>query len=185
MAEDGGRMTDDQWAGREPVVDPLSSVVQPPPSVVRAPSFVLRADHVVGGGAIAAALAVLAVSGDLPFGTLAFPGSGMMPKLLCGLMIVLGAMLFARAGTSAPFSEIGWRDLPHGVRVLAITAAAVAFYTTLGFIVAMALLLFALTVLERRNLLAAALYSVGVSLGTYALFVFLLKSPLDQGIFGF
>ena len=95
----------------------------------------LRADHVAGSAAIAAALAVLAVSGDLPFGTLAFPGAGMMPKLICALMILLGATLMARGGASAPFSDIGWSDLPHAVRVLAITAAAVALYTTLGFIV--------------------------------------------------
>ena len=110
----------------------------------------LRADHVAGGAAIAAAVAVLAVSGDLPFGTLTFPGAGMMPKLICVLMILFGiAMLFAaQAGASAPFSEIAWSDLPHAVRVLAITAAAVALYTTLGFIVTMSLMLFALIAFE-------------------------------------
>ena len=145
----------------------------------------LRADHVAGGAAIAAALAVLAVSGDLPFGTLAFPGAGMMPKLVCALMIVLGAILVARGGTTAPFSEIDWSDLPHAIRVLAITAAAVALYTTLGFIVTMSLMLFALIALEGRNLLAAAAYSIGISLMTYGLFTVILKSPLEQGILGF
>ena len=145
----------------------------------------LRADHVAGGAAIAAAVAVLAVSGDLPFGTLAFPGAGMMPKLVCALMILFGAILVARGGASAPFSDIGWSDLPHAARVLAITAAAVALYTTLGFIVTMSLLLFALIAFEGRNLLAAAAYSVGVSLLTYALFTLVLKSPLEQGILGF
>ena len=145
----------------------------------------LRADHVAGGAAIVAALAVLAVSGDLPFGTLAFPGAGMMPKLVCALMIVLGAILVARAGMTAPFSEIDWSDLPHAVRVLAITAAAVALYTTLGFIMAMSLMLFALIALEGRNLIAAAVYSVGISLMTYELFTVILKSPLEQGILGF
>ncbi|HMA70248.1 MAG TPA: tripartite tricarboxylate transporter TctB family protein [Xanthobacteraceae bacterium] len=145
----------------------------------------LRADHVAGGAAIAAALAVLAVSGDLPFGTLAFPGAGMMPKLVCALMIVLGAILVARGGTTAPFSEIDWSDLPHAIRVLAITAAAVALYTTLGFIVTMSLMLFALIALEGRNLLAAAAYSIGISLMTYGLFTVILKSPLEQGVLGF
>jgi hypothetical protein len=144
-----------------------------------------RADQVAGGAAIAAALAVLAVSGDLPFGTLAFPGAGMMPKLVCALMILFGAILVARGGASAPFSDIGWSDLPHGVRVLAITAAAVALYTTLGFIITMALMLFALIAFEGRNLLAAAVYSIGVSLLTYGLFTLVLKSPLEQGILGF
>jgi len=145
----------------------------------------LRADHVAGGAAIAAALAVLAMSGDLPFGTLAFPGAGMMPKLVCALMILFGAMLLLRGGASAPFSEIAWGDLPHAVRVLAITAMAVALYTTLGFIITMALMLFALIAFEGRNLIVAAVYSLSVSLVTYALFTIVLKSPLEQGILGF
>jgi hypothetical protein len=145
----------------------------------------LRADHIAGGVAIAAALAVLAASGDLPFGTLAFPGAGMMPKLVCALMIVLGAILLARGGASMPFSEISWNELPHAVRVLAITAAAVALYTTLGFILTMSLMLFALIAFEGRNLVAAAAYSLGISVATYALFTIVLKSPLEQGILGF
>ena len=148
-------------------------------------SSVIRAAHVAGGAAIAAALAVLAVSGDLPFGTLAFPGAGMMPKLVCALMVLLGAILLVRGGASVPFSEVVWSDLPHAIRVLAITAAAVALYTTLGFIVTMSLMLFTLIAFEGRNLAAAAAYSVGVSLLTYGLFTLVLKSPLEQGILGF
>ena len=145
----------------------------------------IRADHIAGGAAIAAALAVLAVSSDLPFGTLAFPGAGMMPKLACTVMILFGAILLLRGGASVPFSDIGWSDLPHAVRVLAITAAAVALYTTLGFIVTMSLMLFALIAFEGRNLVAAAVYSVGISLLTYGLFATVLKQPLEQGILGF
>ena len=145
----------------------------------------LRTDHIAGAAAIAAALAILSVSGDLPFGTLAFPGAGMMPKLVCGLMILFGVILVARGGAGEPFAVIGWSDLPHAVRVLAVTAAAVALYTTLGFIVTMSLMLFALIAFEDRNLLAAAVYSVGVSLLTYGLFTLVLKSPLEQGILGF
>ena len=147
--------------------------------------MILRADHVAGSAAIVAAVAVLAASGDLPFGTLAFPGAGMMPKLACALIIVFGTTLLARGRASAPFSEVGWRDLPHAVRVLAITAAAVALYTTLGFIITMSLMLFALIALEGRNLWAAAAYSIGVSLLTYGLFTLMLKTPLEQGILGF
>jgi len=145
----------------------------------------LRVDHVAGGAAIAAALAVLAASGDLPFGTLAFPGAGMMPKLVCSLMIVFGVILLVRGGASAPFSKADWDDLPHAVRVLGITAAAVSVYTTLGFIVTMSLMLFALIALEGRNLVVAAVYSFGISLLTYGLFTTVLKQPLEQGIMGF
>ncbi len=144
----------------------------------------LRSDQIAGGAAFAAALAVLAASGDLPFGTLSFPGAGMLPKLVCGGMILFGAILILRGGASAPFSEIAWRDLPHAMRVLAITAPAVALYTTLGFIVTMSLMLFALVACERKNLVAAAGFSLGVSLFTYGLFAIVLKTPLEQGIFG-
>jgi hypothetical protein len=145
----------------------------------------LRSDQIAGGAAIVAALAVLAASGDLPFGTLSFPGAGMLPKLICGLMILFAAILILRGGASPPFSAIAWSDLPHAIRVLAITAIAVALYTTLGFIVTMSLMLFALIACERRNLFAAAAYSLGVSLFTYGLFDIALKTPLEQGIFGF
>jgi len=145
----------------------------------------LHADHVAGGAAIAAAVAVLAVSGDLPFGTLTFPGAGMMPKLICALMILFGVMLIARAGTSPPLATISWSDLPHAVRVFAITAVAVALYATLGFLVTMSLMLFVLIALEGRNLLVAAAFSLGVTLSTYALFTVALKTPLEQGVLGF
>jgi hypothetical protein len=145
----------------------------------------LRTDHVSGGAAIVAALGVLVMSGDLPFGTPAFPGAGMMPKLVCGLMILFGAMLVLRGGASEPFAAAGWSDLPHAVRVFGVTAVAVALYTTLGFIATMSLMLFVLIAWEGRNLAAAAAYSVGVSLLTYGLFTIVLKQPLQQGILGF
>ena len=147
--------------------------------------MVLRSDQIAGGAAIAAAIAVLAASGDLPFGTLSFPGAGMLPKLICGAMIVFGALLIVRGGTSPPFSDIPWGDLPHAARVLAITAPAVALYTTLGFILTMSLMLFALAACEGKNLLAAAAFSLGVSLFTYGLFAIVLQTPLEHGIFGF
>ena len=145
----------------------------------------LRADHVAGGAAIVTAIAVLAVSGDLPVGTLSFPGAGMMPKLICALMILFGVMLIVRAGTSPPLAEISWSDLPHAARVFAITAVAVALYTTLGFIITMSAMLFVLVALEGRNLLVAAAFSLGVTLSTYALFTVALKTPLEQGVLGF
>jgi hypothetical protein len=113
------------------------------------------------------------------------PGSGMMPKLVCSLMMFFGLVLVLRAGESRTFAEIGWSDLRHAAAVLAITVLATALYSTLGFLIAMSLLLFALLAFERRNLFAAALYSVGVSVATYALFTLVLKSPLEQGLLWF
>jgi hypothetical protein len=70
--------------------------------------------------------------------------------------------------------------------VVAITAAAVALFERLGFVTTNVLLIFALlVVIERRRLLPAAAYSIGVVAITYALFVFALKTPLQTGPLGF
>ncbi len=57
----------------------------------------LRRDHVAGGAVVVAGLAVLAVSGDYPFGTLASPGAGMLPVLIVVLILVFAAAIFLRA----------------------------------------------------------------------------------------
>ena len=146
----------------------------------------LRTDHVAGSVFVALGIVVLALSGDLPMGTLSFPGAGMMPKLVAGLMILFGLLLVARAGESEPLASLPWGDLPHAARVVAITAVAIALYQPLGFIVTMTLLLFTLTFgAERRPVLAAAAFSAGVVALTYLLFAVVLKTPLEPGVLGF
>jgi len=132
-----------------------------------------------------AGLVVLAFSGDLPLGSLSFPGAGMWPKLICVVMIVLGALICVRAADSKPLAEIDWSDLPHAAIVTAATAAAVALYQPLGFILSITLLLAGLVWFERRKPLAAALYGVGISVAVYALFTVVLKTPLERGLLGF
>jgi hypothetical protein len=146
----------------------------------------LRSDHVAGGAFIAFGIIAFALSGDLPFGRLSAPGAGMMPKLLIGLMIVLGVVLMAGATASEPFAEIEWSDGGHALMLVIITGAAAALYRPLGFIVTMSLLVFTLLVaVERRNVLAAAAYSIGLTLFAWWLFGKALKAPLERGILGF
>lgn len=148
--------------------------------------MVLRSDHIAGGVFVGFGLVVLALSGDLPVGTLSFPGAGMMPKLLAVLLIVFGLLIVLRADESAPLATIRWTDLPHAARIVAITAAAIALYQTLGFVLTMALLLFALSFgAERRHPLAAAGFAIGAVALTYLLFDVLLKTPLEPGVLGF
>lgn len=110
----------------------------------------------------------------------------MMPKLLTGLMMLFAALLFVGAARSREFAAIDWSDRSHAAQVVLITAGAVAAYRPFGFLVAMALLIFALlVVVERRNALAAAVYSVGLTLFAYWLFGKALKSPLERGILWF
>lgn len=145
----------------------------------------LRADHVAGAAAVAAGAIVLSLSGDLPLGSLSFPGAGMWPKLLCGALILFGLALAIRPQNGEPVAAIDWGDLAHAARVMALTATAVALYARLGFILSMGLLLASLVALERRSIVSAALYGAGVSVATYALFSFVLKSPLERGLLGF
>ena len=148
--------------------------------------MILHRDHIAGGLFVVAAIAVLAVSGDLPIGSMAMPGAGMMPKLVLGLMIAFGLILMARARESPPVATVPWTDLPHAIQVVVLTAIAVALYTLLGFIITVSLLLFSLLlVVERRSFLPAATFSIGVTVFAYFLFSTLLRSPLPHGLLGF
>ena len=146
---------------------------------------VLRADHVGGALFVLGGLLVYALSGDLPFGSLSFPGAGFMPLIIATLMIVLGVLLALGARDSAPFAEIDWSDLPHAVMVGGITAVAIALYTVLGFVIVVPLMMFALLVIvERKGIIAAAVYSGGITLMTWWVFS-ALKAQLPIGPFGF
>jgi hypothetical protein len=129
---------------------------------------------------------VFAISGDLPFGRLSAPGAGMMPKLAAALMMLFAVLIVVAGAQSAALATIDWSDRNHAALVLLITALAVGAYRPLGFLITMALLVFALLVLvERRNALIAAGYSIGLTLFAYWLFGKALKSPLERGLLWF
>ena len=110
----------------------------------------------------------------------------MMPKLMTGLMMLFAGLTLIAAKESPPLSSIDWSDKAHAALVMGITAAAVLAYRPLGFLVTMASLVFALLVIvERRRLLIAAAYSIGLTLAAYWLFGKALKSPLERGVLWF
>jgi hypothetical protein len=146
----------------------------------------LRADHVAGAAFVAFGLLIIAASGDLPMGSLSFPASGFMPKILAGLMIVFGGALIVRAGETPPLATIDASDLKHAGPVVIITALATASYEWLGFVLTFVLMMLAILVLtERRNVVRAVLYSVATTGLTYVVFVYGLKAPLPTGPLGF
>src|SRR6266700_30218 len=116
--------------------------------------MMLRSDHIAGGAFVVFGVIVFVLSGDLPLGSMGMPGA---------VMIAFGLILMLRAGESPPFVGIKWDDLPHAVRVVAVTAAAIVFYEMAGFIITMTLLMLALlAIVERRPLPHAVAFSVGV-----------------------
>jgi hypothetical protein len=143
--------------------------------------MILRSDHVAGAGFVAFGALVIALSADLPTGQLSMPGSGFLPKIVAVLTIVFGLALIARAQESAPFAEVSWSDGKHALMVTAITAAAIALYTRLGFLITMTAMMIALlVVIERRRPLYASGYSVAIVVFTYVCFVYGLKTPLPD-----
>lgn len=150
----------------------------------------MKTDHVAGAAFLALGIVVFSISGDLPFGTLSAPGAGMMPKVLTALMMLFAALILLTArrsdSESPPLAAVDWSDRGHAALVVLITGIAVAGYRTLGFVIAMAGLVFALLVIvERRNALIAAAHSIGLTLFAYWLFGTALKSPLERGLLWF
>jgi hypothetical protein len=149
--------------------------------------MVLRADHVSGAAFVLLGVAVIALSGDLPTGSLSMPGSGFLPKIIATLSIVFGAALALRASAeSPPFAEISWADGRHAALVTAVGAVGIGLYTVLGFIVTMVLMMLTLLIVsERRNPVRAAAYSVLVVVVTFVTFEYLLKTPLPEWSLGY
>jgi hypothetical protein len=141
--------------------------------------MILRRDHIAGGAFIAAGALLFVLSDDLPFGSLASPGAGMLPKLVIALMIAFGVSLVVRAAESPPFATLDWSDFGHAATVIGVSAAAIALYTAIGFVLSISLLMFVLLyVVERRGLVRSVTVSASVTVAAYFLFNTLLKSPL-------
>ena len=148
--------------------------------------MILRADHVAGATFVGIGLLIFALSGDLPAGRLAMPGSGFLPKIIAALLILFGAALVLRAQESEAFNAIDWGDLPHALQVIAIAAAGIALYTIAGFLLALFLMIGALLIIiERRNPLRAVIYAASVVIVTFVGFEYLLKTPMPNGPWGF
>ena len=110
----------------------------------------------------------------------------MMPKLMTALMMLFAALVCIAGKQSAELAAIDWSDRGHAALLLLIAAIAVSLYQRLGFLITMSALVFALlVVVERRNALIAAAYSVGLTFFAYWLFGKALKSPLERGVLWF
>jgi len=85
------------------------------------------------------------------------------------------------AAASQPFASIEWSDGSHALMVVVIAGIAVTFYQTLGFILTMTLLVFTLLiVVERKPVLNAAAYSIGLTMIAWWVFGKALKAaPKD------
>jgi hypothetical protein len=147
------------------------------------PTMNIRADTIAGGFFVALGLVVLILGWDLPFGRITAPGAGMLPKLLASMMIAFGAIIAVMGAHGEKLRDVPFSDFNHAGLVVVIAAVATFLYSRLGFLITMPLLVFSLlAVVERRNLVMAAVFSVGLTLFAYWLFAIVLKAPLERGI---
>jgi len=144
----------------------------------------IRADHIAGGFFVALGIVVFILGWDLPFGRITSPGAGMLPKVLAGLMIAFGLLVAVSSTMTERFDEIPWSDFGHAALVIVIAALATFLYSRIGFLLTMPLLVFALlVVVERRNLVMAAVFSISLTLFAYWLFAIMLRAPIETGSF--
>jgi hypothetical protein len=135
--------------------------------------LVQRKDVLAGLLFMAIAIVGLWVSRNYPVGTALRMSTGYVPRLLCWVLLLLGAVVVASGLRVAADDGAGWSGLPRAT--LLVPAALVAFALTIeryGFVVASGLLLgvgsLAIKGLRPAEAIASA---VGLVILTWAIFV--------------
>jgi putative tricarboxylic transport membrane protein len=139
-------------------------------------------DRAAGAVLVAIALLVFWECRQLPFGTLLNPGPAFMPAVLGSVVLICGILLIVTASSLRLGGEdIDWRRVPA---IFAAAAFAAWAIERLGYRLTMlVVLLFLVGVVERRSLIATAIFAVGMAFGTFYVFDTLLKTPLPRGPF--
>lgn len=145
------------------------------------------------GGALCMACGVVGVLGalDLPLGNLRLLGPGAIPLVLALLLLLFGAALLLRslagggsAASAAPLEESDGNGHTRVGLVAVLIGLYVLALPTAGFLVASAVLMYALYAVGEGRVLArpALLSSVAATICGYLLFVVLLGVRFPQGI---
>jgi hypothetical protein len=133
--------------------------------------------------------------GLIMFGDHDVPGAGFFPKILAGLLIVLGLLLAGISVREAPHEAQvgaddagaaaeagGWRRMLRPVGVLIVFGVIAPLVGVIGYIPAMILLvLVVLYGIERRRDFRSLFAAVLIPVATYVLFAHLFSIPLPSG----
>jgi hypothetical protein len=145
----------------------------------------LTTDRIGGSALCLLALFVIWESRTLPLGTLRHPGPGYFPVLLAALLLILGAVVWAMGAGAAHVVGVGWGEAGRALLILGVGTFICLGLERLGYRLTMlAALLFLVWLVERKNLLAAAVFAFALSFGSHYLFDTLLRVPLPRGPFG-
>ena len=121
----------------------------------------------------------------LPFRSLRTPGPAFVPVALAAVLLLFGLLLVVVSGKAPALSTLAWTEGRHAIAIFAVCAFAALALERLGFRPTVALsLLFLLGVVERRDPIFTAVFSLGLAAGTFLLFDTILRVPLPRGPFG-
>ncbi len=144
-----------------------------------------RRDRVAGIALVLLGAAIAWEGRRLPLGTWHNPGPGYLPLVLAAILALLGVAVAVLDRRSPDLRQLDWSEAPHALMIVLACAAAAFMLERAGYrLTIFALVLFFLTIVERRNILAALAVSAGLAAGSYYLFATLLRVPLPLGPWG-
>jgi len=142
----------------------------------------------IGGIGIAIAAYVLYTVSSYPQVKGNDVGVGFFPKMLAILLIILCAcMIFHAVRGTSPHKDVQVNLITPGTKraavALLICALYCIFFKLLGFVIDTALFMFSMMfLLKSRNWMQMTLVSLGVSIGVYVLFGYVLNTNLPAGL---
>jgi hypothetical protein len=143
-------------------------------------------DRAGGGGLALLALWVLWECRRLPIGSWHEPGPGAFPAALALVALGLGLAIVAVGGRATRLVDVDWRETPRALVIVAAGAFLTLALERLGYrLSVLVALLFLVGAVERRGLVPAVAFAVGMAWGSFYLFNTLLKVPLPVGPLGF
>jgi putative tricarboxylic transport membrane protein len=146
----------------------------------------LTIDQVVGSVFAAFSLLVLWETRKIPLGFMAEPGPGAVPALLAAVLLACSIAVVIGGHSGKRAADVQWTEAGHAAAVLGTCAFVALTMERLGYRLTILIALLVLVrVVERKGWIAAVLFAVCFSFGTYYLFDTLLRVPLPQGPFGF
>lgn len=142
-----------------------------------------------GGIGMVVAVAYLGLALELPVGRLSQPGAAVFP-IMVGVILLIGSLAAVWEGWR--MDNAAQLQLPAGAdlkRLLGLVGLLFVYLLTLpwlGQLTGSVLFSIALMrILSSLSWLRVLAYSLAMSVGTYALFVYFLKVPMPPGVLAF